>query len=64
VRKPLDLGDAIEIDGVRMRVDEVRCTFGGTVYHLWWLANGDIHEVEMSEEEIEFIRFGDDEEEA
>jgi len=56
MRKPLDLGDAIEIDGVSMRVDEVRRTFGGTVYHLWWLANGDLHEVEMHELEIASVR--------
>ena len=51
-----DLGDVIEIDGVQMRVDEIRLTFGGTVYHLWWLANGDIHEAEISERELEGIR--------
>ena len=51
----LELGDVVEIDGVRMHVGAVRNSFAGIRYDLWWLANGDLHEAQFPEEEIAFL---------
>lgn len=52
---PLEIGDVIKIDGVRMHVGAIRTSFAGTFYELWWIVNGTLYETEFHEKEIRFL---------